>query len=78
MSFSYVDSCQYLLNSQTNYTLTNLAEHWEEFSHDTINRYLKNSKLTPNVLWHNLKGEIQEYAEASLVFHDERIRQKIG
>ena len=42
MSFNYVDSCQYLLSSQTNYTLTNLAEHLQEFSHDTINRYLKN------------------------------------
>ena len=42
MSFNYVDYCQYLLSSQTNYTLTNLAEHLQKFSHDTLNRYLKN------------------------------------
>ncbi|MCG2784210.1 MAG: transposase, partial [Anaerolineae bacterium] len=26
--------CQYLLVSQTNYTLTNYADHTEKFSHD--------------------------------------------
>src|SRR5918996_2521829 len=41
MSFTKLDYCQYLLSSQVNYTLTNLAEHLKSFSHDTINRYLK-------------------------------------
>jgi hypothetical protein len=50
MSFNHVDYCQYLLSSQTNYTLTNLASHLEKISHDTINRYLKNEELTPNLL----------------------------
>jgi hypothetical protein len=49
MSFNHVDYCQYLLSSQTNYTLTNLASHLEKFSHDTINRYLRNEELTPNL-----------------------------
>jgi hypothetical protein len=38
MSFTKLDYCQYLLSSQVNYTLTNLAEHLKGFSHDTINR----------------------------------------
>jgi hypothetical protein len=42
MSFNYEDYCQYLLSSHTNYTLTHLAEHLQKFSHDTINRYLRN------------------------------------
>jgi cellobiose-specific phosphotransferase system component IIB len=38
MNFTKLDYCQYLLSSQVNYTLTNLAEHLDQFSHDTINR----------------------------------------
>ena len=33
-----LDYCQYLLVSQINYTLTNFADHCEQFSHDAINR----------------------------------------
>lgn len=41
-----LDYCQYLLVSQTNYTLTNYAEHHpESISHDRINRYLRHDKL---------------------------------
>ena len=42
-----MDYCQYLLSSQINYTLTNMAEHLQSWSHDTINRYLKGEKLVP-------------------------------
>ncbi|MBE9128307.1 MULTISPECIES: hypothetical protein [unclassified Coleofasciculus] len=35
------------LIGKTNYTLTNLVEHLQLFSHDTINRYLRGEKLTP-------------------------------
>ena len=70
MSFNHVDYCQYLLSSQTNYTLTNLALHLEKFSHDTINRYLKNEKLTPNLLWQNIQPDVKEFADADLVFDD--------
>jgi hypothetical protein len=44
MKFTKLDYCQYLLSSQINYTLTNLAEHLENISHDKINSYLKNEK----------------------------------
>ena len=47
MGFTKMDYCQFLLSSQVNYTLTHLAEHLHQFSHDTINRYLKGQKLTP-------------------------------
>ena len=55
MRFTKLNYCQYLLSSQINYTLTNLAEHLEQISHDKINRYLKNEKLTPRILWDNVK-----------------------
>lgn len=70
MSFSYLDYCQYLLISQTNYTLTNLANHSVEFGHDTINRYLNSEKLTPRIVWENVREDIQVHAQASLVFDD--------
>jgi hypothetical protein len=47
MIFTKLDYCQYLLSSQINYTITNLANHLKEISHDQINRYLRREKLTP-------------------------------
>ena len=46
MSFSQLDYCQYLLSSPNNYTLNNLANHLENVSHDTINRYLTKENFT--------------------------------
>ena len=43
---------------QINYTITNLADHIEGYSHDQINRYLKAQKLTPRLLWQNVKPTI--------------------
>ena len=59
-----------MLSSQINYTLTNLAEHLEQISHDKINRYLKNERLTPRLLWDNVKDIIQVSDNAYLVFDD--------
>ena len=70
MKFTKLNYCQYLLSSQINYTLTNLAEHLEQISHDKINRYLKNEKLTPRLLWDNVKDIIQVSENAYLVFDD--------
>jgi hypothetical protein len=36
MSFTKLDYCQYLSSSQINYTLTNMADHLQKWSHDTI------------------------------------------
>ncbi|MEH1960049.1 MAG: transposase [Nostoc sp.] len=60
MKFTKLNYCQYLLSSQINYTLTNLAEHLEQISHDKINHYLKNEKLTPRLLWDNVKDIIDD------------------
>jgi hypothetical protein len=70
MSFSQLDYCQYLLSSQTNYTLTNLSKHLQEFSHDTINRYLRKEKFTPSSLWQNLQKDIQISQDAGVIFDD--------
>lgn len=70
MEFSYLDYCQYLLSSQNNYTITNLAKHIQTISHDRINRYLNQQKLTPRLLWNNVAKEIISSPEASLIFDD--------
>jgi hypothetical protein len=41
-----LDYCQILLVSQTNYTMTYLAEHSTGFSHDAVKQYLEEDKLT--------------------------------
>ncbi|MEN2383683.1 MAG: hypothetical protein KA716_14570 [Gloeotrichia echinulata DEX184] len=63
MKFTKLNYRQYLLSSQINYTITNLADHLEEISHDKINRYLKNEKLTPRLLWDNVKDVIEMAGE---------------
>src|ERR671921_2797959 len=70
MSFTKLDYCQYLLSSQVNYTLTNLAEHLKSFSHDTINRYLKGEKLTPRLLFEQVEPMLEQDSKAYLIFDD--------
>ena len=70
MKFTKLDYCQYLLSSQINYTITNLAEHLENISHDKINYYLKNEKLTPRLLWDNVKDLIVVDEDAYIIFDD--------
>ncbi len=70
MKFTKLDYCQYLLSSQINYTMTNLAEHMKSISHDKINYYLKNEKLTPRILWENVKELIVTDENAYIIFDD--------
>ena len=70
MRFTKLDYCQYLLSSQINYTLTNLAEHLQTVSHDQINRYLRREKLTPRFLWDNVKSVIQVDEKGYIIFDD--------
>jgi hypothetical protein len=65
-----LDYCQYLLISQINYTLTNFADHTDKFTHDAINRYLAGDKITPHLVWENVKGQVEQIAEGYLVFDD--------
>ncbi len=65
-----LEYCQYLLSSQINYTLTNFADHTEKFSHDAINRYLAGEKITPHLVWENVKGQVEQSTEGYLVFDD--------
>ncbi len=78
MSFTKLDYCQYLLSSQVNYTLTNLAEDLKSFSHDTINRYLKGDKLTPRLLFEQVEPLLEPDPEAYLIFDDTVLDKSFG
>lgn len=65
-----LDYCQYLLSSQINYTLTNFADHSQHFSHDQLNRYLRNEKLKPRVIWEQVRDSIVFSENGYLLFDD--------
>lgn len=62
--------CQYLLVSQINYTLTNFADHSEHFSHDAINRYLRGERITPRLVWENVRDQGVPTPHGYIVFDD--------
>lgn len=78
MEFTKLDYCQYLLSSQVNYTLTNLAEHLDQFSHDTINRYLKGEKLSPRLLFEQVEELLERDSDAYLIFDDTVLDKSYG
>jgi hypothetical protein len=78
MSFSKLDYCQYLVSSQINYTLTNMADHLQNFSHDAINRYLKGDKLTPRLLFEQVQSMIERHEKAYLIFDDTVLDKSFG
>ena len=75
MSFSKLNYCQFLIGSQVNYTLTNLADHLQNWSHDTINRYLRGEVLPPRLLWENAR-EVMEFDAAAYVVFDDTVLDK--
>ena len=69
-TFSRLDYCQYLLVGQTNYTLTNYAEHVDSISHDMVNRYLRDSKLTPSMVWEQTREHLIADTHGYILFDD--------
>ncbi|MEM6785413.1 MAG: transposase [Bacteroidota bacterium] len=65
-----LDYGQFLLSSQVNYTLTYFADHARKWSHDTINRYLRRDRVTPRLLWDNVKTEVIPHERGYLLFDD--------
>jgi hypothetical protein len=78
MNFTKLDYCQYLLSSPINYTVTNLANHLDGISHDRINRYLRGEKLTPRLLWDNVKPLLQACENAYVLFDDTVLDKRYG
>ena len=79
MNFNFVDYCQYLLKSHTNFTITlRRTLQIENISHNTINRYLRYQSLNSEDLWRNVKEEFVSNTEAYLIFDDTVINNKLG
>lgn len=65
-----LDYCQFLLVSQTNYTLTYFADHSPGFSHDAVKRYLEEEKLTARMVWESVRGQVVKSEQGYLAFDD--------
>ena len=65
-----LDYCQFLLVTQTNYTLTYFAEHSEKCSHDAVKRYLEDEKITARLVWENVKDQLVTSANGYVAFDD--------
>jgi len=61
---------QFLLNTQINYTGTYLADHIDRLNHNSIDRYLKNNKLSPKAIWENVKNDIIFSNDGKILFDD--------
>lgn len=67
---SRLDYCQFLLASQTNYTLTYFADHSEQFSHDAVKRYLEGEKITARLVWENVQAQVVSSPQGYVAFDD--------
>ena len=65
-----LDYCQFLMVSQTNYTLTYFAEHSQGFSHNAVKRYREKDKLTARMVWEQVQQQVVRSGEAYLAFDD--------
>ncbi len=61
---------EYLLSTPINYTCSNLSEHLENVSHDSVTDFLQHQKLTPEDLWELVKERIDDSEEAFLLVDD--------
>jgi hypothetical protein len=62
--------CQFLLSTQTNYTLTHFGDHSPDYSHDQMNRYLNRDRLPPRLIWENQRGQIVQSPDGIVIFDD--------
>jgi len=61
---------EYLISTVGNFTSTNLANHLDGVSHDTITDYLRSERLTARGLWELVKGLIKDGPETFLIVDD--------
>jgi hypothetical protein len=61
---------EYLICTVGNFTSTNLADHLDAVSHDSITDYLRNERLTAHGLWELVTGLIQDSSEAFMLVDD--------
>ncbi|MDE0426051.1 MAG: transposase [Candidatus Poribacteria bacterium] len=64
------DYCQFLLASFHNFTQTYFAEHTDRWSHDQLNRLLREERISAGDLWRSVKNDIEFDPDGYLIFDD--------
>ena len=65
-----VDYCQFLLASFEKFTQTYFADHTEKWSHDQLNRLLREERISARDLWASVKHDIEFDRGGYLLFDD--------
>ena len=68
--FSAKDYCQYLISSQTNYTLTHYSDHVKNISHDLVKKFLQTERLTASNVWKQVRDDIVSSPNGYILFDD--------
>ena len=66
----FSDYCQFLLASFHNFTQTYFADHTEKWSHDQLNRLLRQGRISAGDLWRSVKNDIDFHPDGYLLFDD--------
>lgn len=66
----FSDYCQFLIASFTNFTQTYFGDHTEKWSHDQLNRFLRNENIPSSELWQSVQDDIEYDDEGYIVFDD--------
>ena len=65
-----VDYCHFLSASFHNFTQTYFADHTEKWSHDQLNRLLREQRISAGDLWRSVKNDIELDPDGYLLFDD--------
>ena len=66
----FSDYCQFLLASFHNFTQTYFAEHTDRWSHDPLNRLLREERISAGDLWRSVRNDIDFHPDGYLLFDD--------
>ena len=66
----FSDYCQFLLASFHNFTQTYFADHTDQWSHDQLNRLLREERLSAGDLWRSVRNDIDFHQQGYLLFDD--------
>ena len=74
----FSDYCQFLLASFDNFTQTYFADHTEKWSHDQLNRLLREERISAGDLWRSVKNDIEFHPDGYLLFDDTVVSKPYG
>ena len=75
MQINYAKYSEYLLITPYNFTNTHMADHIEELSHDSINRFLKREELSLELLYSRVYEDII-YSKSGYIMFDDTVLDK--